>query len=60
MKKIIFYCTLILSGSIGLSNLLIKAGAADATDALYLFMIFCVIFIVVGLIGAAIEIKRID
>ena len=60
MKKIVFYCTLILGGIIGLCNMI--TGIMDSNnETIYtIFFFVFIIFIIWGIAGSIIEIKKMD
>lgn len=59
MKKIVFYCTLILGGIIGLSNMI--TGIVNAEEAIYgIFFFVFIIFIIWGIAGSLIEIRKLE
>lgn len=66
MKKLVFYCTLILGGIIGFTNWIIATSVGTANSAAWggvhgsdwLFVIIFVVMFLCGLIGSLMELKN--
>ncbi|MCK9471183.1 MAG: hypothetical protein WC006_08135 [Bacilli bacterium] len=58
MKKILFYCSLIISGLIGLSNVIPSLNDPNGSDLVYVFFFVYLIIALLGFIGGFKEIKN--